>query len=71
MTEQKRVNLLVCAGTGCVAAGSLEIKKAIDEEIGIRGLENEAGTVLTGCNGQFSIRISSPRIFLILLKNIS
>jgi NADH:ubiquinone oxidoreductase subunit F (NADH-binding)/(2Fe-2S) ferredoxin len=51
MTEQKRVNLLVCAGTGCVAAGSLEIKKAIDEEIGIRGLENEAGTVLTGCNG--------------------
>ena len=30
MAEQKRLNLMVCAGTGCVSAGSLEIKEVIE-----------------------------------------
>ena len=51
MSEQKRINLMVCAGTGCVSAGSLEIKKVIETEINKRGLEKEVGIVLTGCNG--------------------
>src|SRR4030067_1795481 len=51
MSEQKRINLMGCAGPGCVSAGSLEIKKVIETEINKRGLEKEVGIVLTGCNG--------------------
>ena len=51
MPEQKRLNVMVCAGTGCVTAGSAEIKKALEEELNKRGLEKEIGLVLTGCNG--------------------
>jgi len=46
-----RVNLMVCAGTGCVANHSFEIKKALEGEIKKRGLENEVEVVATGCNG--------------------
>jgi NADH:ubiquinone oxidoreductase subunit F (NADH-binding)/(2Fe-2S) ferredoxin len=42
---------MVCAGTGCVSAGSLEIKEVIEEELNKKGLEKEIGIVLTGCNG--------------------
>ena len=51
MPEQKRLNVMVCSGTGCVTAGSAEIKKALEEELNKRGLEKEIGLVLTGCNG--------------------
>ncbi len=51
MSEQQRVSLLVCAGTGCVSAGSLKIKEAIEDELKKRSLEKEIGIVLTGCNG--------------------
>lgn len=46
-----RVNLMVCAGTGCVANHSFEIKKALENEIKKRGLDNEVQVVPTGCNG--------------------
>ncbi len=46
-----RVDLMVCAGSGCVAAKSLKIKDALREEIKKRGLEEEINLVLTGCNG--------------------
>ena len=46
-----RVNLMVCAGTGCVANKSYEIKKALEEEVKKRGLESEVQVVATGCNG--------------------
>ncbi len=42
---------MLCGGTGCIAGGSLKIKKALDEELRNRGLENEISVVLTGCNG--------------------
>ncbi len=51
MSEQKRLNLMVCAGTGCVTAGSLEIKTVLEEELHKRGLEKEIELILTGCNG--------------------
>ncbi len=51
MSKQQRANLLVCAGTGCVSAGSFEIKEALEEELKKRALEKEIGVVLTGCNG--------------------
>jgi len=41
----------VCAGTGCVAARSYEIKKALEKEIAKRKLQNEVLVISTGCNG--------------------
>jgi len=49
--KQYRTHLLVCAGTGCVAAGSFEIKKALETEIAKRGLQKEIAVISTGCNG--------------------
>ncbi|MEW6675797.1 MAG: NADH-quinone oxidoreductase subunit NuoF [Nitrospirota bacterium] len=46
-----RANLMLCAGTGCVASGSLILKDALKEEIKKRGLEEEVRVILTGCNG--------------------
>jgi NADH:ubiquinone oxidoreductase subunit F (NADH-binding)/(2Fe-2S) ferredoxin/Pyruvate/2-oxoacid:ferredoxin oxidoreductase delta subunit len=42
---------MVCAGTGCVSNGALEIKEALEGEVRKRGLEDEVLVVTTGCNG--------------------
>ena len=49
--EEQHMDLLLCAGTGCVASGSLEIKKKLDEELTRHGLDNRIRVVATGCNG--------------------
>ncbi|UCC11016.1 MAG: FAD-dependent oxidoreductase [candidate division WOR-3 bacterium] len=49
--KQFRTHLLVCAGTGCVAAGSFEIKKILEKEITKHKLHNEVAVISTGCNG--------------------
>ncbi len=49
--KEFRTHLLVCAGTGCVAAGSYDIKKTLEKEILKRKLHNEVRVVATGCNG--------------------
>lgn len=41
----------MCAGTGCVAAGSYDIKKTLEKEILKRKLHNEVRVIATGCNG--------------------
>ena len=46
-----RMHLMVCAGTGCVANRSPEVRDALVTEIAKRGLENEIQVVTTGCNG--------------------
>jgi len=46
-----RVELMVCAGTGCVSNHSLEIKEALEKEIAKQNLQHEARVVITGCNG--------------------
>jgi NADH-quinone oxidoreductase subunit F/NAD(P)H dehydrogenase (quinone)/NADP-reducing hydrogenase subunit HndC len=46
-----RSHVLVCAGTGCVASKSLAVKRALDEELRTRALEDEVLVVATGCNG--------------------
>jgi NADH:ubiquinone oxidoreductase subunit F (NADH-binding)/(2Fe-2S) ferredoxin/NAD-dependent dihydropyrimidine dehydrogenase PreA subunit len=46
-----RSNIMICAGTGCVANGSLKVKDALETELIKRNLENEVKIVLTGCNG--------------------
>ena len=42
---------MLCAGTGCVASGTMKVKAALQEELKKRGLEEEIKLVLTGCNG--------------------
>jgi NADH-quinone oxidoreductase subunit F/NAD(P)H dehydrogenase (quinone)/NADP-reducing hydrogenase subunit HndC len=42
---------MICAGTGCVANGSLKIKDALETELIKRNLQKEIKVVLTGCNG--------------------
>lgn len=42
---------MVCAGTGCVACGSLQLKERFAAELERRGLRDEIQVVLTGCNG--------------------
>lgn len=49
--DKFRANLMLCAGTGCVASGTMKVKAALVEELEKRGLENEIKIVLTGCNG--------------------
>ncbi len=51
MEKKYRAHLLICAGTSCVASGSLEMRDALEEEIKRRGLENEVLLATTGCNG--------------------
>jgi NADH:ubiquinone oxidoreductase subunit F (NADH-binding)/(2Fe-2S) ferredoxin len=43
--------LMVCAGTGCVSADSINIRDALTAEIEKRGLAKDLAVVQTGCNG--------------------
>ena len=47
----RRIELMLCTGTGCVAGGSFRIKQALEEEIAKHGLRDEISLVATGCNG--------------------
>jgi NADH-quinone oxidoreductase subunit F len=47
----RRIELMLCTGTGCVAGGSFRIKKALEEEVAKNGLSDEVSIVSTGCNG--------------------
>jgi NADH:ubiquinone oxidoreductase subunit F (NADH-binding)/(2Fe-2S) ferredoxin/Pyruvate/2-oxoacid:ferredoxin oxidoreductase delta subunit len=47
----RRIELMVCTGTGCVASGAYKIKEALENEIEKHGLQNEVSVVTTGCNG--------------------
>jgi len=49
--QKYRANLMICAGTGCVACGSVKIKDILKAELKNKGLENEIQVVMTGCNG--------------------
>lgn len=46
-----RVNLMVCAGSGCVGAKSIKVKDALLGELKKWGLEEEVTVVLSGCAG--------------------
>jgi NADP-reducing hydrogenase subunit HndC len=47
----RRIELMVCAGTGCVAGGAFNIKEILETEIEKQGLQVEVSVVTTGCNG--------------------
>ncbi len=43
--------LMICAGTGCVSAGSMSLYEQFQKELKSRGLDKEYVAVPTGCNG--------------------
>lgn len=47
----RRIELMVCAGTACVASGAFSIKEALEKEIEEKGLQDEVSVIMTGCNG--------------------
>lgn len=46
-----RSHVLVCGGTGCTSSGSVQILKALQDEIDKNGLSSEVQVVKTGCFG--------------------
>jgi NADH:ubiquinone oxidoreductase subunit F (NADH-binding)/(2Fe-2S) ferredoxin len=48
---QYKHKICVCCGAGCISSGSEEVLNKIQEEIKVRGLENEVRAVPTGCMG--------------------
>jgi NADH:ubiquinone oxidoreductase subunit F (NADH-binding)/(2Fe-2S) ferredoxin/Pyruvate/2-oxoacid:ferredoxin oxidoreductase delta subunit len=46
-----RLDLLVCAGTGCVSNNSFKVKAALERELQKHDLQDEIRVVTTGCNG--------------------
>jgi NADH-quinone oxidoreductase subunit F len=50
-----RSHVLMCAGGGCVASGSLEVAAALREEIEKRGLDGEVQVIETGCLGPCAV----------------
>lgn len=47
----KRIELMLCTGTGCMAGGAYHIKDALEKELEKQGLKDEVAVVQTGCNG--------------------
>jgi NADP-reducing hydrogenase subunit HndC len=48
---ERRIELMTCCGTGCVAGGGFKIKEALEREIQKHGLKDNVSVVPTGCNG--------------------
>jgi NADP-reducing hydrogenase subunit HndC len=46
---------LICGGTGCTSAGSMKVKEALEEQIAVKGLQEEVKVVQTGCFGLCSL----------------
>ncbi len=47
----KRIDLLICCGSGCVSAGALKIKDRFHEVLAEKGISNEINIIETGCMG--------------------
>ncbi len=43
--------LCVCGGTGCVSAGSMELKAELEKAVHDQGLDSKLKVTATGCNG--------------------
>ncbi|MCB5279034.1 MAG: 4Fe-4S binding protein [Candidatus Cloacimonetes bacterium] len=47
----KRIDLLICCGSGCVSAGALKIKERFHEVLKEHNITNEVNIIETGCMG--------------------
>ena len=43
-----RSQVLICGGTGCTSSGSMDIKKALEDELKKRGIDKEVEVIRTG-----------------------
>ncbi|MFH1114099.1 MAG: NADH-quinone oxidoreductase subunit NuoF [Pseudomonadota bacterium] len=46
-----RMHFMMCAGTGCLASGSADVRAALEKELAKRNLQDEVQIIMTGCNG--------------------
>ena len=44
-------HILICAGTGCISSGSVEVKEALMEELARHGLKDKVRIIMSGCHG--------------------
>ncbi len=49
--NETKIQLMLCGGEGCSAAGSEKVKTALSDEIKKHGLENKIEIQITECNG--------------------
>jgi len=49
--DHATTHVLVCAGAGCVASGSLEFSAALRDAVREQGLADEVNVIETGCLG--------------------
>ena len=50
-----RIHALICGGTGCTSSGSKQIRESLEEQIALKGLQDEVKIVQTGCFGLCSM----------------
>ena len=43
--------ILICAGTGCISSGTLDVNDALQEELKKHGLQDKVRIILSGCHG--------------------
>lgn len=44
-------HILICAGTGCISSGTLQVKEALERELKKHNLEDKVRIILSGCHG--------------------
>ncbi len=44
-------HILICAGTGCISSGALDIEDVLREELTKHGLEDKIRIIMSGCHG--------------------
>jgi len=49
--KPNRMQLMLCAGTGCVSNKCLRVAEVLEQELRAHNLQEEVGVVMTGCNG--------------------
>ena len=49
--SSKKMQILVCAGGGCLASGSLDVSAAFRQEILNNKIGDQASVIETGCQG--------------------
>ncbi len=47
----KRIDVLLCFGSGCVSAGAKKIKQELQKQVREFGIESEVNIIETGCMG--------------------
>jgi NADH:ubiquinone oxidoreductase subunit F (NADH-binding)/(2Fe-2S) ferredoxin/Pyruvate/2-oxoacid:ferredoxin oxidoreductase delta subunit len=44
-------HILICAGTGCISSGAIEVKEALVEQLEKHGMKDKVRIIMSGCHG--------------------